>query len=904
MVWSRKLRRSCVLNGSHGEWTESDDVKTGASGAVARIKRKEKEARKKLQAVEGCGDEDLPIPEIHLIVVYHSVNTDAPLYAVGENEALICPIFKDGEWNFTDHTGKQYHNPRRAGAIERCKQVSPGYYITDADAEPLTLVCPFELYEFKDKQTGILQLHRELVYKPMKSELEKSFPGASVTTKTLDSFAAKGNQRYSQLPVVIRAGTIRYFVEHLRAQRSVIMSNHRIRSVLQAKENLKPPHEREYVPTPKDLDVDTYVSLGIDPQYARITNDPAVDVPFEEASDNLGFVVVKSKGYALDQGHSLKGTFTTRRAPGVVRWYSTQFCSFRTHVAGLHFITHDNSPTTAEGALSRMFKARPDETFLRQCQLVATDIDVPGHIAEHVSNKPFGAAVAEAHGAVKERFREDPQATHLMERINQRVRMRYGSGLSHPGVVAVWPTFLQVATSALCTVPLVYLYLSLHMLTAFSSAIYNLDDTRFGFAMMASKRRLYLQYYHKVFWWHTEFDDVVPAPEAKVKFETGKAGRVPKPGRLFVTYDSDIIYHGWVWKYIKAAVCRDWSDPTYHKSQHTIYERLMNDVWSPTTIGLHTRSFSDDLEGVLNRPHKPPMRFVWDISTCDATNGPGNFAIIGVMLASLGSLGVFRMFMAALRATITLFNPDNRAEYVCFRPTTIFMGSGHGCTTTANNIYQSVNVMAFQAVVELASTVGYSHHGGECRHLDDMSDEQIVEMLHFAASLNGCIGSLKVCPNLQDSDFLKNFICHTTCGARTPALALGAILRNFGKTRGDVDATVLGISTSEFSNLEPAEVMERFLSGVVRGLCNEPGNIILNALRRRFSVDCRVQEERYWSTVNRSNFEIPLEELQTRYGCSDFEWVTLAKEIESMVLGAVISSPVITAIFAKDYSLE
>lgn len=555
----------------------------------------------------------------------------------------------------------------------------------------------------------------------------------------------------------------------------------------------------------------------------------------------------------------------------------------------------------------------PDENNLRRNQLVMTNIDVSTYVAKHSSNSNHATRVKDANDNFIANATDQDKL--IMRQSNEKIRHRWRT---YP----FWsPTNgkLKYFLGLIAIVPMVYYYIAYSLAASTHSSIYDSMDandittfslrpvflavTRLLFAEAATKKKLYLYYYYTVFFWHAQDIETSSSPEAKVKFETGKPNKL---ARLFVTYGAGIMHTGWIYDVLKKALCTTWYDDTFYLSSHQIYKTLDVCPWDPTELGLHARSFSDDMEMKLNLPDRS-LLLTFDISSCDATNGSGNYAMHGTHLEALGVPETYATLMSHLKKPILLVNPNNTEEFVRIKPVDVFEGSGDGSTTHINNVYQSNNVVAITTTLALAHQTGINlrsfNDPRRVKKLTELTDDEILETIHYAVSLNGCAATVAVCKTRPESDFLKTFTVHDLNGQHVVVLALGAILRNFGTLRGDLTALQIGVTSATFRAMTQSERMEHFLSGVVLGLSNEPAHLILTALRERFRIATKPIVERYWTGMDRSALSVPLEQLQARYGGSDYEWQQLADEIKTLVLGSVITSPIITRIFEKDYSL-
>lgn len=886
------------LNGMCGEWTASDDVKAKDSTArktqVKSDKAKKKEAAKQahqmnLEQAEALNPDQEYI-KLEYLVPYISSRTNLPTYGLGAKMELVSRVMLSQElggdrgFAMIGQSGRVYHNMVRAGEIVAARELSAGFYEED-DEEEIHLSCPFVDVVVSDNSTGHLRKKSLQVCTPCLRLLQAKFPGAKVNQNTLQGFGAALMKDFPQIPPHFRADTVVLFVEHLRANRELALRDHSLVNQLNLIEAKKLPHEREYIATTSECNIDAFIQYGIDPRYSGVVNELAVANPTENHTDNMMFEIKSSVGYNARAGHSIAGEFVTTKPQGEVRWYRSMFCCFVGSNPLSRFCVYDNSSRNATRALARLYKARGDEeSLLRQYQLLATKISVDPVVDGCISNTSMATLDAQAMHALATLT---PTEKVVMKRINERIRERYEAG----GIGWITRiTSLLNTFGRLCLIA--WYWTSAKVIRGMAYGLLSIEWRRYAFAAAAKKRRLYESYLNQLYEYHTDSDHPQPDPQLNVKYETGK---VAKLSRLFVSYGPAIVFGGWVYDDLKNIICRCWVDEEESiPFTHSCKKKLDCEVWECDDVGFHGRSYSDDAELIINIAGRPKLRLTVDIDSCDTSNGPGNFRIHGHMMWLLGMVTIFVGFMKQLKACITLRNPDNTAEKLVIKPRTMFMGSGDGSTTHANNIYMSNNFIAMHAMLVEANSQRPLHHS---------TDAEIVELCHRGARLNGCTLTIKIMACKQESDFLKTFQYDQLNGECGVALSYGAIFRNFGYVKGDLDAIKLGISSSVFKTLSEADRMEMFLSGIVAGLVNEPGSIIMDALRDRFHSTTRPISERYWETTFRGSQYIPTEQLMLRYGGSLGDWQHLADSIAGVTLGSVVACDILSRIYLHDYGL-
>jgi hypothetical protein len=301
--------------------------------------------------------------------------------------------------------------------------------------------------------------------------------------------------------------------------------------------------------------------------------------------------------------------------------------------------------------------------------------------------------------------------------------------------------------------------------------------------------------------------------------------------------------------------------------------------------GVYLKLFSDDITMVYWTKSGQVAYADLDISACDAGNGYPMFSFLAKYASSFGLSKIIEVNLRRLKQKMTIRNPANLAEKLVVRPKHIFQGSGCPETTLVNN-FASLSIC-----LSLASRMH-----GPCE------PEAMPQLVRDAAAEVGHVVTYeaRTCP--EETQFLKHSPLRDTTDKVVQCLNYGAIFRGFGQVMGDLQPKQINCSVSEYRKLSPEARMEKYLSAVVASYCNEPGSVIMDALRDRFGRGFR-PSLRFFSLANRSSSYIPTTSLMKRYGGEDYEWDQLAMTIRTMRFGTIATHPLMDAIFRMDYGL-
>lgn len=258
-----------------------------------------------------------------------------------------------------------------------------------------------------------------------------------------------------------------------------------------------------------------------------------------------------------------------------------------------------------------------------------------------------------------------------------------------------------------------------------------------------------------------------------------------------------------------------------------------------------------------------------DISSCDASNGFPVFASVFYLAKRLGLGEGAALLLAQCSRPTTIRNPCNKDEYVRLLPETFFEYSGSKLTTLLNNV-ASLGI-AFGTFCRLAS--------------NDKSTFE--ECLIQGASAYGWILEVTQKETYNAVTFLKRAF-NGTVSWKT----YGCIFRSLGLIDGEFSCLKFGLSYLEYRKLSYSDLVDVHLRNAVQGLVNEPGSIVMDALRTRAGLSLG------------NGPRISVHDLNERYGTASTDWDALIDAILTLRLGDVVFLPVLEQIYCMDYGVK
>lgn len=330
----------------------------------------------------------------------------------------------------------------------------------------------------------------------------------------------------------------------------------------------------------------------------------------------------------------------------------------------------------------------------------------------------------------------------------------------------------------------------------------------------------------------------------------------------------------------------------YTLPKTTELELLFNELISATMRTdnyLCVAFYSDDscYAGCING-----VRFGYnvDISSCDSSNGVPIFYSVISMLNSIDS-SMAPLLLEQCCQPLRFNVSEDSSKNFSIKPPGVFEGSGTVLTTVLNH----------SASVGIAICTALTLSGKIDRDQAINIEQAIVD----GGMLMGhkiTVASIEVGGGLEPSkfQFLKYspmLAQHRTSGVvkYIPVRNMGCIVKGFGQLKEPMQARQINVSVSRFNVMTMSEKFDLFLSGVVKGYCNEPETPLLSALRTRFSSPSTVVSTDFVlveTDGDYSQFTVQSSSLLARYGIENFSDMT--RILLDLQVGDVVT----------DYALE
>jgi hypothetical protein len=291
-----------------------------------------------------------------------------------------------------------------------------------------------------------------------------------------------------------------------------------------------------------------------------------------------------------------------------------------------------------------------------------------------------------------------------------------------------------------------------------------------------------------------------------------------------------------------------------------------------------------------------------DMASCDSNQRIGTW-LLGAFIAQDWE-ALTKEILTLTMLPLQILNPSNKQERIVVTPCTPIMASGHSWTSFNNGNISGCIAVTLTRLLSLF----YSSH----------SIDQIVGLSAFTLGHR-----LTIVHNecKEQGMFLKNHpaLCHHpiygTCWKHL--LAVGTYMRGFGTTDSKFCAASIGVSTREFTDMNPSEVANRYMSVVISGLKHQPHNPILDALRERFNVlptftggvatseyeSLRLKHVKY-EHEDLSDWTVDADSFAKMYSLVPGEVEELVHSIRSVEIGQIITSTAVEKILQLDYSIS
>jgi hypothetical protein len=274
--------------------------------------------------------------------------------------------------------------------------------------------------------------------------------------------------------------------------------------------------------------------------------------------------------------------------------------------------------------------------------------------------------------------------------------------------------------------------------------------------------------------------------------------------------------------------------------------------------------YSDDGFVVFKR-HGITRIIETDIKSCDASNGPVIFFLVYLLAEWMGYGDSMKVLIFQCSLPTVLFNLANRDDWIKIFPAYFFEYSGSLLTTILNCIASFVMACAWYLEVlkgkdiMIAICDGSSKYGWTVTSADRQTWNQVT--------------------------FLKR-----TFNGRVSWICYGTIFRSLGILDGMPSPEKFGLTYHDYVGKTQGQLFKILITQRVQSLVNEPGSIVINALR------CYVG-------MPEVEIEVSVSDLCDRYGCEDYHWQELCHMILSLKVGDVLACPALDAIFLVDYDI-
>lgn len=929
--WEEAPEVTSALNGSHGEATESDDTSanqemrdmfgldSGAesledspsvkSAAVKQTsKRQNKRERQNVNA------------QAHQRERANNAKTKAKAEAkakamLTETEPDVEPIFIDVciiletkgpsqdryTWDGKDfyrHNGVHFASLTDNGALRALPKVQhrelfaeclgPGLYrehLQGNEEKNVTqMSCSAFLYkEMEDvswihgKKLCTMAGGDGYIFIPLLNVLKERFPYFYPSAANVAAMLAYATKQYPSCPTSFTDFTVHAYA--LETAERTLCAN----GVSATMGDLKALRvgEAAYVDPPGLISNNSTHKHGIRYDLDDFYRDYAVPCTKDfDDTDNGQWTVVKSNGVEmLENGDPMLPIVFKTLHNERPKWYRTVFFDIRGR-GEANFCVYENDGENISKAFARLFKSAPEEAKLFMSQ--------NAYAHDRVTSKHFDK--------------------EIVEQVSQKVNFREAAVLYSPS------TDHQDMIRELCLDDVFSKKSYLHMFYDLMIAVIMLPVTIFMYMVYDPVAYAYDCYVHREYFKNcnsakkalyitwlciTKYAQIMvdneecesDPPIGKFKHEIGKW---LKFGRIFVSYGRSILSTSPVYAAFKKRFCRRYDFSPFFDFAVVIdvlpglgYEsipRLRPD-------GVYIKIFSDD--SIMDVVYNGEVRhFDCDVNSNDSHNKITAYSALFTLLLQYTTKSRIATMIRRLQQPIRIQNPSNSSEFVVLKPFMINEGSGDGGTTSVNNVNCLLGYIEFALKLQPSGLA-----------LALVPDYKKLVSDGFAM-----IGHEVTCDeweSVQQQTLLKNFQVDVD-GSRIWMLALGTIFRGLGKLDGDIDNDKCGVTATAFRGMTINNKMELYISNIIAGLCNEPGNVIMDALRLRFHRPTRAiyrESAVHTDQVDRSMFIVPVDQLQARYGGLESEYYQLAAEIADIKLGLRITNNLVGRFFNKDYGL-
>jgi len=601
--------------------------------------------------------------------------------------------------------------------------------------------------------------------------------------------------------------------------------------------------------------------------------------PLDYEFNNKWRVVKKKKCDVKFEGERMVRypTFTTRPV-GPSKWMIHGFCRF---MGWNNFVYYDIKGEEFAAAVSRLWKKRANDSVLTSNQLKYLRVN---DNADHASLFHCALERGDDEGILlTTRFgnRYDiPQIDPVVaERINGNFRLASKLGVFNLLYKKLVSLGFEVYDFLTRSMRMVYENGYKYIYDVICDPLYRHFDTWVKLGLMVKlpmpKRQLYMT------WFESRFDKIYSDDRfdwiLKLKKEPGKMG---KCGRLYANAEEHTLYDCLSPMLLKEGLKQEYSVRLYNGVVFYIFSANAQDVESSNSLYRYLLSKKENCicyihqgdDGFTMTVFNRCVRlYETDISSCDSSIGVGITSLAHTMISRLVGRETADRVLAQLGYDARFNNPCNEEEYLLMRPETCMLYSGHRLTSILGGLGNAV--------------IGHE----VARHYElnnDVDGYDFKNSLHAGAEEAGFILTVDERKNWNSITFLKRAF-----NGKVSWLVYGCIFRSLGVVEGMLCGEMFGITNSKFRSSSNEELFEIHLKQRVSSLVNEPGSIIINALRRRVGL-------------SDLDVEVTIEDIIQRYGGEEYEYHELCYEIENLTMGQIVHGLAICRIFEFDYGVK
>jgi hypothetical protein len=298
--------------------------------------------------------------------------------------------------------------------------------------------------------------------------------------------------------------------------------------------------------------------------------------------------------------------------------------------------------------------------------------------------------------------------------------------------------------------------------------------------------------------------------------------------------------------------------------------------------------FSDDACLAIRNPRtKKVDRYNLDISSCDASHGPGLFNELICLMPDGPTKDDMTRLVKQCAAPLRIYScSGDKRERVVMRPTSPRLYSGSTITTGINNL---ANLCIGLAISQLDYT-GVLDNDGVCQ-----------EIVRAAASAGYIITGANPLEFIEDIQFLKNSPVLDIQGNWRPLVNLGVFLRASGACNGDLPGT---------GPLRPRA--EAFQRGLLKCTFPYASSALIGILNKRLGtgptlITKDVADSMWYKTRDNPNYPPFIADdtsMYRRYGLDGVDVCELEYDFGSMGYGEHYHGPSVSKILDKDYGLK